>query len=451
MNSPDENMEWNQAINRCRGYLKANGLDLKGRKLLLAVSGGLDSICMLHLLSDMEYELHVAHVNYGLRGASSDADADLVRATCERLGVEYFERSVDLKDSLGEMGSGLQVAARNERYAWFEEIRNRNHFDFICTAHHQDDAVETFFINLIRGTGIKGLTGIPFRRDQIIRPMLCFSREKLSALALVKELRFREDATNAGDAYLRNRIRHHLVPLFRSERSDFITLMRNNQDRWIGEHALMQAYLEEVRSRLSVSDQGIIQIDRTGVMATPAPDLVLLFMLREFGFNLNQCRHIVTDESWSGSKYFSETHGLVLHRDQIQVSLKGHFDQQRFTFQPGQSIVLPDGILKSSLTVCPEFTSDRNREYLDASKLGASLEIRHWEPGDYFYPFGGAGRQKLQDFFTNEKLSPAAKARTWVLLTDGNVVWVGGLRIDDRFKVNKSTTEFIELKWSPFH
>jgi tRNA(Ile)-lysidine synthase len=409
----------------------------------------MDSMCMLNLLHSMGLDICVAHMNFGLRGASSDLDSKLVRTACDALGLPYFEKSVALKATLGADGSGLQEAARHERYAWFEQLRCCEGFDAICTGHHQDDAIETFFINLIRGTGIKGLTGIPFRRDHIIRPMMCFTRAEIQGLIATMEIPYREDESNSGDAYLRNRIRHHMIPLCIAERDNFIQVMRNNQTRWTDEYALMEAYLEELSHKLCTLQRGVLQIHLSELLKSPAPALVLLHLLRERGFNRNQCQQIIGDDATSGSKYLSDTHELVLHRNVIQVYPHGHFIQEQFSLKPGESIDLPDGVLKTTYADHADLSDDQNTEYIDASKLAKSLVVRHWRSGDYFIPLGSSGRQKLQDFFTNAKLSPAAKANTWVLLSGDAIVWLTGLRIDNRFKVTSDTTRVMQLKWLP--
>ncbi len=442
---------WEEALTRCSGFLTSIDVTLDNKDVLLAVSGGMDSMFMLALLATTRARLSVAHVNYGLRGAESDADAALVKSTCTRMGIPFHEKEVDVKSLAEESDESLQQAGRRIRYTWFEELCDAHHYDYICTAHHQDDATETFFINLLRGTGLKGLTGIPAMRDKILRPILCFTRAEISELVRTQEIVYRHDASNFGRDYLRNRIRHDIIPLLQKERSQFISRMQATQHRLADEYALLQEFLHKLTSEICDKSPGAISIDRERLVSGTSPAVVLLFLIQEYGFSMAQCEAIISSTQISGSRYLSPSHELILDRNRIIVVEQANkTDEVEIHLEGDGRYMIPNGeLIIHHASFVPAYSDDPNTELIDASKITGALMLRHWQSGDFFYPFGGSGRQKLQDYFTNEKLSMIDKANVWLLTAENEIVWVVGMRLDHRYRVTPQTNEFVTLGWKP--
>ncbi|HLF62938.1 MAG TPA: tRNA lysidine(34) synthetase TilS [Saprospiraceae bacterium] len=442
--------KWKEAVKRCTDFLATVGVILDQKHILLAVSGGKDSMCMLALLVTTRARVSVAHVNYGLRGADSDADTGMVREACNELGVVLHEKRFDLTLRTQTNDESLQQLGRRLRYAWFEELSTSHQYDYICTAHHQDDAAESFFINLMRGTGLKGLMGIPVLRGNIIRPMLCFTRAEIGDLVQQYEIRYREDASNLGRDYLRNRIRHDIIPLFKGERAHFITRMHATQQRLHDEYVLLEDYLIRLKSELCNVDRGTFVVDRERLFMTTSPAIVLLYFIQQYGFSWAQCMGIVKSTQTSGTIYLSHSHRLVVDRNRIcVVPSSGVHDEESIQVEGDGQYVLSDGELIISHADGSTFNGDPNIEFVDASKLPGPFIVRHWRAGDFFYPLGGPGRQKLQDYFTNQKNSVLDKQQVWLLTAGEDIVWVIGMRLDNRYRITAGTTHVIRLEWRP--
>lgn len=443
---------WQQGITECTACLSALGIDLAGKHVLLAVSGGMDSMCMLHLLEAMHAQISVAHVNYGMRGSDSDADTELVLTTCERMQMTFHEKRVDLHAITERTNESTQQAARRIRYTWFDELHAEFHYDFICTAHHQDDAAESFFINVIRGTGLKGLTGIPVLRGNILRPLLCFTRKDIRDLVRDRDILFRDDASNFEKDYLRNRIRHDVIPLFQKERQKFISRMHTTQERLNDEYALLREFLTNLKSEICTVSEDVLLIDRVKLMRTTSPAIVLHDITKAFGFSYDQCKHMIGRADSTGIKYLSGSYTIFIEREKFHL-----------TMHPGNAAVeeiildeihgeyqIPGGELRiEDAEQVPVFTQQPQIEYIDKSRLREPLILRHWRHGDVFFPFGGAGSQKLQDYFTNEKLSTMEKSQVWILTSGDEIVWVVGMRLDHRYRVTPETETVTMLKWIP--
>lgn len=443
---------WQQGISQCTSYLGSLGIDLTDKHLLLAVSGGMDSMCMLFLLATTKARISVAHVNYGMRGQESDADTELVLSTCQRMQMTFHEKRIDLYAITDRTNESTQQAARRIRYTWFDELHAEFQYDFICTAHHQDDAAESFFINVIRGTGLKGLTGIPAFRGNILRPMLCFTRKEIRDLVRERHIPYRDDASNFEKDYLRNRIRHDIIPLFQQERQAFISRMHANQERLREEYVLLEDFLRKLKSEIcSVSDD-VLLIDRAKLMNTTSPAIVLYDITKAFGFSYDQCRKMIARTDSTGIKYLSGSYAVFVEREKFLLTVHpGNVAGEEINLEeingkyqiPGGELIIADA------GEIPVFTQEPQIEFIDKSKLRDPLILRHWRNGDVFYPFGGAGSQKLQDYFTNEKLSSMEKAQVWILTSGDDIVWIVGMRLDHRYRVTPETQAVTMVKWIP--
>ncbi len=440
-------ISWDEGVKCLRDFLISATTDIGNQRLLLAVSGGVDSMCMLALVAATGFRAGVAHVNYKLRGQEADQDAQLVHDVCLQYGLPFYLKEVNLRE---DYPGNIQQEARQIRYRWFAEVCLEHDYHYICTAHQQDDATESFFINVIRGTGLKGLIGIPPARENILRPMLCFRRDEITEMVRLKGIPYRDDASNFTHDYLRNRIRHNIIPLFEAEQGKFIRRMQSTQDRLAGEYRLLERYLNALKDVICRVHQDILYVDTDQVRNTVAPSIVLLYVLGEFGFNLHQCRSMILRYHQPGVVYYSSTHQVTVDRTAILVTALDMPRKQSDYLLPGMGVFsLPEGCLRLELAPALAYDADRRIELVDGAKLQGRLVLRRWRHGDTFVPLGGPGTQKLQDYFTNEKLSIPDKERIWLLTCDDTIVWICGMRLDDRFKVTPETTLLYRLTWQP--
>ena len=344
------------------------------------------------------------------------------------------------------------MAARELRYDFFETIREQLKFDYIATAHHQDDSVETFFINLIRGTGIAGLHGILPKQNKIVRPLLFASKDEIIAYAKKEKLKFREDSSNASDKYLRNRIRHHLVPMLKELNPDIDKTLMNEMIRLKEVEDIYKKEIENRRKRMvkKVDNQVLISIKELNKLS-PLPSYLYEF-LKPYNFNEDNTNKIISViNGEAGKQFISATHRLIKDRESLIIEKLGGANVKKVVIKIKKN---QDEYIRGSvklkfevLNPGTEIIKSKNIAFLDFDKLKFPLELRKWREGDSFYPFGMKGKKKLSDFFINQKLSLIDKEKTWLLTSNGDIAWVAGIRIDERFKVTKATKKiyFAEL------
>jgi tRNA(Ile)-lysidine synthase len=424
----------------------------KSGKILLAVRGGADSVVMAELFFRAGYKFGIVHCNFRLRAEESDADEKFVRELAlKKYKIPFFVKRFDTKKFAEQHKLSIQEAARELRYAYFEEIRKKEHFSSIATAHHADDSIETFFINLLRGSGISGLSGIPVKQKNIIRPLLFAFRNEIEAYAEKNNITFRTDSSNKDSKYLRNKIRNKLMPVmeqiypqYRNAVNTSITNLRNTE-------AIYRSYLEKI-SLLKTNKNGLLTISIKELKKLAPSSHYLFEFISAFGFNKYVCEDICNSlDEVSGKIFLSPTHRLVKDRENLII-------EKRNTEEPGQVFFLNEDAkqisipVKLKLTVkkspcLTTFSADKNVALLDKDKLVFPLTIRKWQKGDYFYPLGMKGKKKLSDFFTDQKFSVIDKANTWLLCSEDKIAWVIGWRIDDHFKINARTQNILEVKW----
>jgi tRNA(Ile)-lysidine synthase len=421
---------------------------------LLAVSGGVDSVVMAHLFKESGFSFSMAHCNFSLRGAESDADEKFVRALAKELKVPCFVKRFETKNYSKSKKIGIQEAARKLRYEWFEELRKEHRFSFLCTAHHRDDSIETFFINLLRGTGLAGLTGVPVKNKRIIRPLLFALKSELIHYAEERRLRYREDRSNNGDDYLRNRLRHQLVPLFEGISPAFRQTMVGNMARLRDVKEAMETIVSnrkpEILHRNAIGWQILLR-DLKGL--TPLR-FWLHILLLEFEFSETVIGNIcegLNKKPFSGKRFYSPAFELVVERDRLRITKIRKNNRQ----QEGLDIAKTEAAYTSPVPLRVEFLKiiksfripkEASFACLDSSNLLFPLQLRKWKTGDRFQPLGMKGSKLLSDFMTDNKAPSSWKKDTWVLESNGKIAWVLGYRIDDRFKVTPQTTEAVLLR-----
>ena len=424
----------------------------QGRRsgFLLALSGGVDSMTMAHLFlhSPLTQGLRmvVAHVNFSLRGAESDADEALVRGWAEAHGLPFRFRRFDTGAEADARGISIEMAARDLRYAWFAELLETEKLGYVAVAHHLNDSAETLFLNLLRGTGLRGMTGIRPVNGAVIRPMLSFSREEILSYAREHAIAFREDATNADCRFARNRIRQRVFPEFAQINPAFLQNLAGSMEHFAEAQAILDADFAQKSSLLSHREAETLVIDRKALLAEPFRHYWLYRLLEPYGFNRTQLDAIESAlrEGRCGSRFYSATHVALRDRSSLKVYPVAQPETGKEVSQ-----------FKVRVTECPAGFDPRTVPAgtlcADADKLALPLHFRRWQPGDRFRPLGMTGFRKLSDFFIDQKLDRGQKERQVVVTTRTSenreqIVAVAGMRIDDRVRVTEATRTLVWIE-----
>ncbi|MCX6234575.1 MAG: tRNA lysidine(34) synthetase TilS [Bacteroidetes bacterium] len=434
-------------------YITLEKLFKSGDRILLAVSGGMDSVAMTTLFQRAGFSFGIAHCNFGLRGADSDADLLFVQAMAERLHVTFFSKKMDTLAYASDKGLSIQMAARELRYEWFEELLATYDYQYLATAHHADDQIETLFINLIRGTGITGLHGILPKHDKIIHPMLFTFREDIEKFIIENDLAYRTDNSNLSLKYLRNQIRLQLIPILRSIEPDYQRIITESIYRIREAESI---YHEHVKARLD----GIIQTDKSvtkilieNVKSLKSQKSYIFEMLSPYGFNYPTVERIISAlDEIPGKQFISKSHRLLKDREYLIIYRKDLTDKDvPDNILIDNDILFLDDPLRLKFSVIEEWknnivTDQPSVACLDYDELTFPLELRKWKKGDYFYPFGSKGRKKISDFFIDEKMSLYEKENTWLFISGEAIIWVIGKRIDNRYCITAKTRKIFQIK-----
>ena len=386
----------------------------------------------------------MAHCNFNLRGEESDADEVFIKQLAEQLEVEVFTQSFQTELYAKDHQLSTQLAARELRYRWFYELAEEKAFDYILTAHHVNDSLETYLINTTRGTGLNGLTGIPEVNGKIVRPLLSFSRDQIQQYAQEHEIEWREDSSNASDKYFRNKIRHHIIPQLTEENSNLLQSFQQTQQNLQDAANLLEDYTTILFSRLVEEINGKYFLNVHDLKQTPHTKAVLFQLLNSFGFTeWNDVYQLL--EAQTGKQVFSKTHRLVRDREVLILDEFLKNSEEIIAIEKAQTTIEWEDkkISVENVKEMQEFS--QNIAYLPAQKIKYPLILRKWKAGDRFQPFGMKGKKKLSDFLKDEKLSPLEKENTWVLISDEKIAWVVGHRIDERFKIEPNTTTILKL------
>ena len=422
---------------------------LKGKKLLLAVSGGIDSMVMLHLFQKLQSKIAIVHCNFQLRDVESFEDEKFVIAYADSNKIPIHTTKFDTQAFAEDYKLSTQVAARELRYNWFYELLETEKYDYILTAHHADDNLETFLINLSRGTGLEGLTGIPSQNDQVIRPLLIFNRTEIEQYAIDHKITWREDSSNASDKYLRNKIRHDLVPLLKELNPNFLTSFQNTQSYLQESKVMADDAAIMVYQQIASEHDDEIHFDLKKLKQLPNYTSYLYQWLRVFGFTAwNDIYELANGQS--GKQVFSPEYRLLKNRHFLIVApIDDEVESQEFTIDKNQQEV--NFPIKLSFCKVADTTHVSNSViFVDAEKLQFPLTLRKWQSGDVFQPFGMQGQsKKLSKFFKDEKLSLFAKENVWLLCSENQIVWVVGYRQDERFKTEHTTKKILKIAVTP--
>lgn len=428
-----------------QSHLSRNFAFLQGKRLLLAVSGGIDSMVMADLFQKLKSEIAIAHCNFNLRACESDQDERFVRDFAAKNNIAFHSTKFDTQKFASDSKLSIQLAARELRYKWFRELLETEDFDFVLTAHHADDNLETFLINLTRGTGIEGLTGIPQQNGKIVRPILPFSREEILGYARKNGLEWREDSSNASEKYLRNKLRHGAIPLLKEINPELLAAFSKTQDYLQQTQSLANDAAILVYQKVARQQAGETRFDLGELQKLPNYRAYLYQWLQGFGFSAwDDIFGLV--HAQSGKKVFSGSYVLLKDRNFLVLHPKrdGQHEHSYLIYKGMEQVNFP---LKLEFTSVAKMRPTPNTViFVDAKKLQFPLQLRRWREGDVVFPLGMEGRsKKVSKLFKDEKLSLPEKANAWLLCSNDDIVWIVGLRQDERFKVTANTTNILQI------
>ena len=427
-------------------HINKNLSFLKEKKLLIAISGGIDSVVLTHLLSVLNFDISLAHCNFNLRGKESDLDEEFVIQLGEKLNLNLFKIHFKTEEIAKSNKQSTQVAARELRYNWFQKIIEQNSFDYVLTAHHADDNLETFLINLTRGSGLDGFTGIPEKNSNIIRPLLRFSRETILAYAKNNDIDWREDKSNASTKYIRNKIRHKILPVLKEINPSLLESFAKTSEHLKESQQIIEDRIEKIALEVISVEQNSTKINIKKISQLSNPKAYLYQLLNKYNFTeWNDVYQLLSAQS--GKQIFSRTHTLLKDRDFLVLSkidfsaaLEMTFQIQKNTSEITEPIHLKfESVQKKSI-------ENKQTIYINKQHLVFPLQLRKWQNGDFFYPSGMAGKKKLSKYFKDEKISLLEKQNIWILCNNNDeIIWVVNHRQDNRFIAKEATKDLFKI------
>jgi len=439
-------------LQKFRDYITENSLLCPGHKVLLTVSGGRDSVLLVHLFKLAGYACGIAHCNFNLRGDESQRDEEFVKMLAATMDMPFYVKHFDTKAYAEEHQISTQMAARTLRYTWFEEVKVQENYDFIAVAHHQTDAIETILLNLTRGTGIAGLHGILPKRGSLIRPLLCLSRAEIDEVIKKEHLDFVEDSSNRADHYARNRIRLHVLPQLKAINPNLEQTFEQNIQKFSETEMVLQQVVSTLRSSICKTQHNLTTLSLAEIKALKPRQLLLFELLKPFNFQDPVVKDILSSlDKQSGVSFYSHSHRATIDRGELLVSpLEPSAAQLDLAIHPQDEVVVFGARqLLISHSNHLSFEKVKHKAYIDGDKLRYPLVLRSWQEGDRFVPLGMSVSKKLSDYFIDEKVPLPLKAHIPILVNgNGEIIWIAGMRADNRYKVSASSKKvtIFELK-----
>jgi len=437
-------------IDRFKEHLKNSNLFSPKDKLLLAVSGGVDSVVLCELCKQAGYTFSIAHCNFKLRDQESERDKEFVCGLAKKYSVDFYLKEFDTEKFAKENKLSIQEAARKLRYDWFAEliVTHDSQLTTLLTAHHADDNIETVLMNLFRGTGLHGLTGIPPSINYIKRPLLAFSKEELIQFAKENNLEFVEDSSNLSNKYTRNFFRHEIIPLITNAYPQVQENLQNNIDRFKEIEKLYRISVAEIKKKLCKVKRNEVHIPVKQLMGYNNKALIYE-IISEYGFSEKQIEEVIRLAESDSGRYINSpdnVYRIIKHRHWFIISPASSGEVENFIIEKEDSpIKFPLGILKLETTSNIEPQTSNMVATLDAKEIEFPLLLRKWKQGDYFYPLGMKKKKKLARFFIDQKLSKTQKENAWVIEMNKKIIWVVGNRIDERFKIADKTRSVLKI------
>lgn len=441
-------------------YIIENNLFTHDQKILVGVSGGRDSVALLYALKSLNYNVSAAHCNFHLRGEESNRDEKFVEDFCTAHFITLFKTDFQTEEYAREKHLSIEMAARELRYDWFGSLLDSEKFDCIAIAHHSDDVIETFLINMTRGTGLQGLTGIKAKNGKIVRPMLSVSREQVTAFINENKLGFVDDSTNFESVYMRNKMRNIIIPSLTEANPNFKNSLLTTIENLNQAYCFNNFYLDALRREIVEETEEEISLDLEKLMENEHKEYVCFEFLKKYGFSPKQCKEILTAATKNycqGDCFISKLgFSAIINRKKFVIKK----NNSNFAFDKANDSVFvidsetkevaePIG-LKISRCRIEDFVLRKDSDIcnIDSDLIDFPLVLRHWKKGDSFIPFGMKGRKKLSDYFIDEKLSLFEKESIWILTSGDEIVWVVGMRSDNRFRVTNQTKNVLIVQLS---
>lgn len=443
-----------QSINilqKVETFIKTKHLFNLGEILLVGVSGGVDSVVLLHILVKLGYKCVVAHMNFHLRGVDSDGDEDFVKQIALKHKCIFEVKSVDTLQFAQEHGISIEMAARELRYGWFEELKKKHHISNVVVGHHKNDAIETFFLNLLRSSGLRGLGGISPKQNNVARPLLAINRDDILMYASDWRLEYRTDISNDDIIYKRNNIRHNVIPLLQSIEPSFDKVMDRNLGYLQDAASMMDDFMERWRSENLKLIDGHLEIAYDAVISKSYGRLLLFEVLKEYGFKndvISDIYNVASQES--GREFFSNRYRLVSDRDKwILIEGKHKFDSVVINKEsiPYRCVINNIAISFQLLNRSDVLNLNEGRDiaYFDYDRIVFPLALDRWHKGEWFIPLGMKGRKLISDYMIDNKFTLIQKQNLVVLNSGDKIMWLIGERIDERFKITSETSRVLKV------
>lgn len=440
-------------LQKVSDYIQTHGLCQPDSKILVAVSGGIDSVVLCEVLHQLKYEFAVAHCNFGLRAEDAEADQLFVKKLAKKYDVPFFTENFNTRAFAGQEKLSIQMAARTLRYAWFERVRQQEGYDYIATAHHSNDLSETILLHLTKGTGIAGLHGIPPKNGHIIRPMLSITKDDIYEYVTERKLIWREDTSNETTKYQRNKIRHEVIPVLKEINPNLEETMQHTAERVSHAESIVSAYIENLREQSIKEAENAWYVSLKPLQNATGLPVVLHELLRPFNFSYSVVLELVEAlDGLSGKQFDSPTHTLVKDRDQLVITPRNLSSFGSILIQEGDTQVQAGDVYFSIKYVDADKYKLNTKPHvaaLDADQLRFPLKLRAWQEGDWFVPLGMNGKKKISDFLIDKKIPANLKDRILLLISDQSVAWVVNQRLDNRFKVTEKTQRVVEIMMKP--
>ncbi len=420
-------------------------LNLFSRKdtLLIAVSGGIDSVVLLNLIVKSGFTCGIAHCNFSLRDEESEGDEQFVKSLASKYHLPLFSVKFDTKKYAKLHGISIQMAARELRYNWFEKTITENGFSYILTGHNLNDNIETFFINIIRGTGIAGITGMDTKSGNIIRPLLFATREQIHSYCIKEKIDYREDSSNAENKYIRNKIRNQIIPLIKEINQNFTTAITDNISKFKEIESIYLWAIQDFKHKNFELQDDIVIIQISAFNNLEPLNTFIFEIFKKFNFSHHQTidiKNVIKAET--GKHVDSDSYRILKDRERLIISPLHKEDTNKYLILKNKKTIFrPIRLSIKTFIKGAEYKIQQNvfTATLDNDKLKYPLQIRKWKSGDYFFPFGMKQKKKLSDYFTDHKFSQIDKQNTWLITSENEIIWIVGHRADNRFRVTENT------------
>ena len=431
-----------EALQQVDEFIRSKGLIIGGDNLLVTVSGGMDSMFLVHYLINKKYRIAVAHCNFGLRDDESDGDETFVRVFCETHAIKCHFKKFETERYANTHKISIQMAARDLRYQWFNELCETENYTKIVTAHHKTDNAETILLNILRGTGLKGMEGITPLNGNKIRPLLCLSREEIRKAVAHLKIEFREDSSNSSDKYYRNRLRLNILPELKKINPEFENTIESNAEVVRQANGFINHYIELIKKEIVKEKKETTTIDIDGLLKLPEQKFILFNILSDFGFNASDTDDIFKSlKGTSGKQFYSSTHRLIKDRKQIIIELISSANHTTYEILPEtKTLDTPHHHWQFEINNnVKDLPNSKNEACIDLEKIKFPLTIRLWQHGDKLKPLGMTGHKKVSDILIDKKLSITEKDKVWVVVSDKKIVWVTGMVINEDYRLTGET------------